>query len=129
MANKAKQEASGTNLTHAQLADLYSSKVSVSSGEKVNRDYVGAAVYVYKYILSDVKSRGNRGLLDIILFKMDMKDWLTVQMDACQLSAKCKSAIRASMSDFAAFHQSNEDCSWRAPLLPSASKFAELLEA
>ena len=57
MAYKAKQEASGTNLTHAQLADLYSSKVSVSSGEKVSRDYVGAAVYVYKYILSDVNCR------------------------------------------------------------------------
>ena len=57
MAYKAKQEASGTNLTHAQLADLYSSKVSVSSGEKVNRDYVGAAVYVYKYILTDVNCR------------------------------------------------------------------------
>ena len=76
------------------------------------------------------KNRGNRGLLDIILFKMEiLKDWLTVQADACQLSVKCKSALRASMSDFAAFHQSNEDCSWRAPLLPSGSRFAELLEA
>jgi len=57
MAYKAKQEASGTNLTHAQLADLYSSKVMVSSGETVSRDYVGAAVHVCTYILSDVNCR------------------------------------------------------------------------
>jgi hypothetical protein len=76
------------------------------------------------------KGRGHRGLLDIILFKMDiLKDWLTVQIDACQLSTRCKSTIRTSMSDFAAYQQSNEDCTWRAPLLPSGQKFADLLEA
>ena len=57
MAYKAKQEASGTTLTHAQLADLYSAKVKVSSGETVSRDYVGAAVHVYTHILSDVSCR------------------------------------------------------------------------
>jgi hypothetical protein len=57
MAYKAKQEASGTHLTHVQLADLYSSKVMVSSGETVSRDYVGAAVHVYNHILSDVNCR------------------------------------------------------------------------
>ena len=57
MAYKAKQEASGTYLTHVQLADLYSSKVMMSSGETVSRDYVGASVHVYNHILSDVNCR------------------------------------------------------------------------
>ena len=52
-AYKAKLEASGTNLTQAQLADLYSAKVMVSSGEAISRDYVGQALRVYLHILSD----------------------------------------------------------------------------
>jgi hypothetical protein len=237
IAYKAKQESLGTNLTHTQLAELYSTKVTVSSGETVSRDYVGAAVTVYSHILSDVacrtlvlqacprpttqsdhlspcsltsaltlmswlsfaprqadetfgkktpwdsltklesvvkrarengsrdapaarkvlfqlqavnwyclsgtchptemsisslvgKSRCHRGLLDIILFKMDvLHDWLTVKLDACQLSHGCKSRIRASMADFEAYRLASEDCTWRAPLAPSGQKFADIMEA
>ena len=76
------------------------------------------------------KTRGHRGLLDIILFKMDvLQDWLTVKMDACQLSSRCKSTLRQSMSDFAAYQLASQDCTWRAPLAPSGQKFVDLLEA
>jgi hypothetical protein len=76
------------------------------------------------------KSRGHRGLLDIILFKMDvLHDWLTDKMDACRLSTRCKSTIRTRMTDFATYHASNDDCTWRAQLLQSGRKFADLLEA
>jgi hypothetical protein len=76
------------------------------------------------------KSRGYRGLLDIILFKMEvLHDWLTVKIDACRLSTHCTSTIRTCMADFATYHAFSDDCTWRASLLQSGQTFADLLEA
>ena len=76
------------------------------------------------------KARNHRGLLDIILFKMEvLYDWLTVKLDTCQLSSRCKSIVRLSMSDFGAYQLASRDITWRAPLAPSGQKFADLLEA
>ena len=76
------------------------------------------------------KSRGHRGLLDIILFKMDvLHDWLAMKVDACRLSPCCTSTIRTYMADFSTYREFRADCRLRARLLQSGQKFAELLEA
>ena len=56
-AYKAAQDAAGNIMTYDKLADLYSLKVKISSGEAVSRDYVGQALRIYNVILSDPQCR------------------------------------------------------------------------
>jgi hypothetical protein len=75
------------------------------------------------------KTKGSRGLLDLLLFKKDiLADWLQHKMESvCRLSSADQIRIRENMSSFAAFLES--DVQWLAPMSPSAKVFVELLEA
>jgi len=76
------------------------------------------------------KGRLGRGLLDIILFKLDvLDDWLNNKMDTCRLAPNDKARIRKSMEDFPSFVALMNDSSWAAPLNASGKAFAELVEA
>ena len=76
------------------------------------------------------KGRLGRGLLDLILFKLDvLSDWLDVKMDTCRLTPTDKALIRKSMVDFPTFVRMMSDLSWSAPLNASAKAFVDLLEA
>ena len=75
------------------------------------------------------KSKGSRGLLDLLLFKKDiLADWLQRHMETtCRLSQTDKNRILENMSNFAAFLEA--DVQWLAPMSPSAKIFVDLLEA
>ena len=76
------------------------------------------------------KGRLGRGLLDLILFKLDvLDDWLNIKMDVCRLTPMDKTLIRKCMEDFPSFARTMTDSSWAAPLNASGKAFAELVEA
>ena len=51
-------ESRGISLSYPQLADLYSAKVKVSSGEQVTSTFVGSAMRVFSQLFADPTVRG-----------------------------------------------------------------------
>jgi hypothetical protein len=57
-AYKSQMESRGVNLSYPQLAELYSAKVKVSSGEQVTITFVGSALRVFTQLLNEPTVRG-----------------------------------------------------------------------
>jgi len=57
-AYKSQMESRGVNLSCPQLAELYSAKVKVSSGEQVTITFVGSALRVFTQLLNEPTVRG-----------------------------------------------------------------------
>lgn len=79
------------------------------------------------------KGRGGRGVLDLVLFKLDLLDELIVTVvDQVKLSSEVKSTIRSIFENHTAYRShvgDNADMMWMSSLPSSARDFVRLVSA